>query len=84
MTAALAARLKAEAGRLGFAAAGLCRPDAIPGAKAALEGFVEAGWQGEMGWMAERMHWRGDPTALWPAARTVVMLAESYTPDEDP
>ncbi len=37
-----------------------------------------------MGWMAERMGWRGDPTALWPEARSVVMLAEVYTPDDDP
>jgi epoxyqueuosine reductase len=37
-----------------------------------------------MGWMEERMGWRGDPAALWPAARSVVMLAESYTPERDP
>jgi epoxyqueuosine reductase len=30
-----------------------------------------------MGWMAERMAWRGDPAALWPEARSVVMLAEA-------
>ena len=30
------------------------------------------------------MHWRGDPAALWPEARTVIMLAEVYTPDDDP
>ncbi len=34
--------------------------------------------------MAERMAWRGDPAALWPAARSVVMLAESYAPKHDP
>jgi epoxyqueuosine reductase len=37
-----------------------------------------------MAWMAERMHWRGDPTALWPEARSVIMLVETYTPAEDP
>jgi epoxyqueuosine reductase len=42
------------------------------------------GHHGQMAWMAERMHWRGDPTALWPEARSVIMLAEAYTPDEDP
>jgi epoxyqueuosine reductase len=30
------------------------------------------------------MAWRGDPTALWPEARSVIMLAEVYTPDHDP
>jgi epoxyqueuosine reductase len=37
-----------------------------------------------MGWIAERMGWRGDPGALWPDARSVVMLAESYAPEADP
>ena len=37
-----------------------------------------------MGWMAERLNWRGDPAALWPEARSVIMLAEAYTPDQDP
>lgn len=37
-----------------------------------------------MAWMAERTAWRGDPTALWPAARSVVMLAHSYAPEHDP
>jgi epoxyqueuosine reductase len=30
------------------------------------------------------MGWRGSPAALWPEARSVVMLAETYTPDENP
>ena len=34
--------------------------------------------------MARRAHWRGDPATLWPAAGSVVMLAEPYTPDDDP
>ncbi|MEM1077926.1 MAG: tRNA epoxyqueuosine(34) reductase QueG [Pseudomonadota bacterium] len=84
MSETLAAALKAEATRLGFAASGICAPDAIPEAAGRLAAFVEAGRQGQMGWMAERMHWRGDPTALWPEARSVVMLAESYTPEGNP
>ena len=46
--------------------------------------FLRLGRQGQMGWLAERSHWRGDPANLWPEARSVVMLAESYTPQEDP
>jgi monofunctional biosynthetic peptidoglycan transglycosylase len=45
-----------------------------------LAAFVDRGYHGQMGWMAERMAWRGDPTALWPEARSVIMLAEAYTP----
>lgn len=82
--AELARRLKERAGAEGFAACGICAPEAIPEAAGRLAGFVEAGWHGEMRWMAERMGWRGSPPALWPEARSVVMLAELYTPREDP
>jgi epoxyqueuosine reductase len=37
-----------------------------------------------MAWMAERMGWRGDPEALWPDCRSVIMLAMSYAPEHDP
>ena len=63
---------------------GVCRPDAIPEAMARLEGFLDKDYHGQMGWMAERKHWRGDPTVLWPEAKSVIMLAEPYTPDHDP
>jgi len=82
--AALKAALVAQAAAEGFARTGVCRPDAVPEAAARLAAFVATGRQGQMGWMAERMAWRGDPAALWPEARSVVMLAEPYTPDDNP
>jgi len=84
LSGALKDRLAAQARAEGFAAMGVCRPDAIPQAAARLAAFVERGWHGQMAWMAERMGWRGDPAALWPAARSVVMLAEPYSPAHDP
>ena len=68
----------------GFAKVGFCRPDAVPDLPERLAAFIEAGMHGQMAWMADRMKWRGDPSALWPEARTVIMLAEPYTPDHDP
>ena len=62
----------------------ICRPWDVPQVPDRLEAFLQAGYHGQMGWMAERMHWRGDPAALWPEARSVLMLAESYTPEHDP
>jgi epoxyqueuosine reductase len=76
--------LEAKALEEGFAKMRICRPDAIPQAAGRLAAFVDAERHGQMGWMAERMHWRGNPAALWPEARSVVMLAEPYTPDMDP
>jgi epoxyqueuosine reductase len=37
-----------------------------------------------MAWMADRSDWRGSAAALWPEARSVIMLAEPYTPESDP
>ncbi|MEO0916859.1 MAG: tRNA epoxyqueuosine(34) reductase QueG [Pseudomonadota bacterium] len=77
-------RLRSFALEAGFAKVGFCRPDAVPEIADRLAAFVDAGMHGQMGWMAERMHWRGDPSAMWPEARSVIMLAEPYTPDHDP
>ncbi|MEI4471339.1 tRNA epoxyqueuosine(34) reductase QueG [Frigidibacter sp. MR17.24] len=83
-TSELRGRLAARAQDEGFTAMGICAPDAIPGAAERLAAFVAEGRHGQMAWMAERMAWRGDPAALWPEARSVIMLAESYAPDHDP
>ncbi len=77
-------RLRAKAMEEGFAGFGVCRPDAVPELAERLAAFVKAGRHGQMGWMAERMGWRGDPVALWSEAKSVVMLAEPYTPEHDP
>jgi epoxyqueuosine reductase len=77
-------RLKQRALEEGFSASGVCRPDAVPEAAGRLRAFLADGRHGQMGWMAEREAWRGSAAALWPEARSVVMLAEAYTPDADP
>lgn len=68
----------------GFAKMGVCAPDAIPDAASRLAQYVEKDRHGQMAWMAERMHWRGNPAELWPEAKSIVMLAEPYTPTHDP
>jgi epoxyqueuosine reductase len=80
----LKARLIRTALAEGFVAARVCGPGDIPQAADRLRAFLDAGYHGQMDWMAERTAWRGDPRALWPEARSVVMLAESYTPEHDP
>ncbi len=72
-----------EARSLGLAEARICKPEAVD-VRAALARFVEAGFQGQMGWLAERQGWRGRPSDLWPAARSVIVLADLYTPEGDP
>jgi epoxyqueuosine reductase len=68
----------------GFTSVGFTTPDCIPLAADRLARFIDEGRHGQMGWMAERMAWRGNPASLWPDARSVIMLAEAYTPEGDP
>ncbi|MFK7942211.1 MAG: tRNA epoxyqueuosine(34) reductase QueG [Paracoccaceae bacterium] len=77
-------RLVSEAESAGFVACRICRPNAVPQVAERLQAFVAAGYHGQMSWMSDRMHWRGNPAALWPEARSVIMLAESYRPEHDP
>lgn len=84
MSAKLKSEIQTMARETGFSTCAITTPDAIPAAPSRLADFVDLGRHGQMGWMAERMEWRGNPAALWPAARSVIMLAESYTPDYNP
>ena len=84
MDAGLKARLVAQARDEGFVACRVCRPGDVPEVAGRLAEFLDLGRHGQMGWMAERSHWRGDPAALWPEARSVIMLAENYGPAHDP
>ncbi len=77
-------KLVARALDEGFVACRICRPDDVPEVPDRLAAYLRAGYHGQMGWLAERTHWRSDPAALWPEARSVIMLAESYTPQTDP
>lgn len=81
---ALKRRLVAQAHDEGFDLARICRPWDVGHVPVRLAEFLARERHGQMGWMAERSHWRGAPQVLWPEARSVIMLGESYTPAEDP
>ncbi|MDF1802483.1 tRNA epoxyqueuosine(34) reductase QueG [Thalassovita sp.] len=80
----LKARLVEQALSEGFDAARVCRPADIPQVPERLAAFLADGRHGQMQWMENRAEWRGNPAALWPEARSVIVLAESYTPEHDP
>ena len=73
-----------EAKRLGFDGVAVASPDSIPLAPERLAAFVEAGQHGSMQWIAETAARRGNPSALWPDVRSIVMLGMNYGPDSDP
>jgi epoxyqueuosine reductase len=76
--------LREAARARGFDAVGVTRPDAIAQAPQRLRQFLAAGAHGDMAWMAAKADRRGDPRALWPAVRSIVMLGVNYGPDDDP
>ena len=78
------AALEAFARTQGFDAVGIARPNAIPLAAERLRAFLDAGAHGDMAWMETKAAWRGDPGALWPQARSIVMLGINYGPELDP
>ena len=80
---AVAARLRVFAEALGFDAFGVARLGG--GAQAErLSAFLAAGRHGDMDWMETTADRRGDPLALWPEAKSAVMVGMSYAPSTDP
>jgi epoxyqueuosine reductase len=77
-------RLKAEAARLGFVQCGIASVTPAWPAGERLHAWIGEGAHGEMGWMEERADQRAHPNALWPEARSAIMLGMSYAPPADP
>jgi epoxyqueuosine reductase len=82
--AAMKEAVKAYALGTGFDVVRFTGADGPPDNRARLEEFLAAGQHGEMTWMAERREWRADPKALWPAARSVIVLGQNYAGPGDP
>ncbi|HWA02751.1 MAG TPA: tRNA epoxyqueuosine(34) reductase QueG [Rhizomicrobium sp.] len=53
-------------------------------AAAHLQAFLAQGRHGTMDWMERNAARRADPRAMWPQARSLVVLGSNYGPDYDP
>jgi epoxyqueuosine reductase len=75
--------IAAEATALGF---DVCRVAATAGLgwEEKLSAWLAAGHQAGMGWMRDRSDQRAAPSALWPEARSAIVLGMNYGPDSDP
>ena len=71
-------QIRARALALGFDAVGFAPASLSDAAKTGLKGFLAAGYHGDMGWLADKAERRRDPMALWPEARSVVVLGLNY------
>ena len=80
----LKSALQAKAVEEGFDALHICQPSDVPQVAERLNQFLKKQYHGQMTWLKERKEWRGDPSRLWPEARSVIMLAHNYGPQHDP
>jgi epoxyqueuosine reductase len=79
--AQLTAELKHESRRLGFALAGVCPAVAPPGISR-FRAWLEAGYGGDMHYLAERQPAYEHPHSVLEGARSIVMLAMNYQTKE--
>ena len=83
-TSDLRESIRHRAAELGFNVCRFTGVEAPWRATGRLQAFLEAGHHGEMAWMADTAERRGHPRALWPEARSAVVLGLNYGPDADP
>jgi len=76
--------IRSAARTFGFDACGFASAAAPWPAAARLAQFVAAGRHGSMDWMATTAARRSHPTAMWPQARSAIMLGMNYGPEHDP
>jgi epoxyqueuosine reductase len=76
--------IRAEARALGFDAVRITGAEGPEGGGARLRQFLDEGYHGTMEWMEARAAWRADPRAMWPQARSAIMLGVNYGPGHDP
>jgi epoxyqueuosine reductase len=76
--------IRAHALSLGFDACRFTTADAAPELAERLGAWLASGAHGEMSWMAETAERRASPRALWPGAKSVVVLGLNYGPSTDP
>jgi len=81
---ALKAWIRDQALKAGFDVCGFASASQPWPASARLEAFIAAGRHGDMAWMETTAGRRAHPTAMWPQARSAVVLGLNYGPDTDP
>jgi len=80
----LKAALRARANAEGFDGVRVTSAAGDPAIGARLRDFVALGRHGDMGWLAETAVRRASPVAMWPEARSAILLAMRYGDGADP
>ncbi|MDZ4761958.1 MAG: tRNA epoxyqueuosine(34) reductase QueG [Alphaproteobacteria bacterium] len=77
-------QLKKSARALGFDVTRIASATEAWNAGVRLAEYVSQGRHGDMGWIEETLARRSHPTAMWPAARSAIVVALNYGPRHDP
>ena len=80
----LLADLRSRAQKLGFVQLGVASATAPDIWRNQLQDAIQQNWHGDMDWMAETFERRVTPLALWPEAKSAIVLAYNYAPDSNP
>ena len=78
------AEIREKALALGFDAIGFAPASLSSEARDNLATYLGQGLHGDMGWLAAKADRRVDPHALWPEARSVIVLGMNYGSPETP
>ena len=77
-------RIRGDALKEGFGDVGFAAADADVMQVARLDQFIQDGFMGDMGWIAETRDRRLAPNAMWDEAKTAIVMVMNYGPDHDP
>ncbi|MBV9992874.1 MAG: tRNA epoxyqueuosine(34) reductase QueG [Alphaproteobacteria bacterium] len=77
-------RVRARAVDEGFDVVRFAKAEAAPQAATRLQTYLGQGRHGTMDWMERNAGRRADPLALWPEAKSIVVLGTNYGPAHDP
>ena len=84
MARSLKARIAVRAEALGFDAMRITTADGPDAMGAALDAFLADEREGDMGWLRDTAERRKSPRALWPDARSIILLGMNYGAPKDP
>ena len=80
----LKSKLIDRAKDLSFDLTKVCNPSELPSISGPFREFLSLNYHGQMTWLSDSIDWRENPKILWPEAKSVIMLAQSYAPVHNP
>ena len=84
MVQSLKSELKTRAEAEGFSIVGVTQARGTEAQGQGLRGFIANGYYGDMSWLPETAERRSAPNAMWPEAKSAIVLGLNYGPETNP